>query len=123
MRQVVYEEVLTNHLTQIIENDTSGWHACNHEALELTSVSCSCESMMRDAKWDDLGRMYKMLNHIKVPDAQSWCASMYDGLTPALQAVGHPKLREALKSYVDAEGTAFVQVPEPCLPRSSSALT
>jgi len=72
--EVVYEQVLTTHLSSIVDSDKSG-----------------CCVMMRDGKWEDLGRMYKMLGYIK--------------------AAGHPKMRETLKTYVDNEGMAFVKDP------------
>jgi len=72
--EVVYDEILTRHLSAIIENDGSGCHA-----------------MLQDEKWEDVGRMYKMLGYIKT--------------------VGHPKLCESLKAYVDSEGMKFINDP------------
>ena len=71
---VVHKEILSNHLTQIVENEQSG-----------------CAVMMQDEKWEDLGRMYKILGYIKEE--------------------GHPRLCDALKAYVDNEGMKFVHDP------------
>jgi len=69
--EVVYEQVLVVH-------------------LDALSDQTSCDAMMKDEKWSDLGNMYKAFTNI---------------------SAGLPKIPHVLKDYAMREGMAFIKDP------------
>ena len=58
--------------------------------LDALSDQTSCDAMMKDEKWSDLGNMYKLFTNI---------------------SAGLPKICHVLKDYAMREGMAFIKDP------------